>query len=442
MRARSTHRQRIRSAGFVHLVTLVVVAALVFVGASMVAMANRNMLASRHSADTYAALSLAELGLRRAANILRVAPVWGLSPGTRTLQQEVASGEFKGSYLVHVTNTGLQASGGYPIIEMVATGSVGSRTHTVSATVHVEPPAFLNAALALYQHQNGQGNLVTDGDLYVTGAFQHTGRLCVQGNLIADTITLNGGGPSQGLPAACTGSNHVITGTTSADLAAHPEAFRDRPLNPASWYRWAQSLVWQELYGKPAPATGGLTFAQVLDGAASANHPYGVVYFVDGDFTIPDSSPPGQGHLFSGRATIVVNGTLHVAANRIAYAGADSHLALVSLGGIRFSPEANGPFSALFYTYDDGEVPHAPNAGRVYSQTPGGPVSPIGTLAITGTLAAAYLNQGNGSIAVAAGDMPWATGPAPAIPGMRVVVDRWQVGEPDDEKLKQRWGIN
>lgn len=449
------------SAGISLAMVTAMLTALVFLGTALVSLANNNMMRSRLANESYQALALAEVGVQRARSIAQVVPRWAVTGTPKTLSKEFTVEGFKGSYSVTVTPTNTQAPGGYPLAQVVSTGTVKGTSRTITAQIYVQPPEFLKPALSIYDSITGQGPLVSEGDVYASGTVNLTGSLCIKGNLIAHKYLAQGGGNSKAKnqgrdpkekdpPPKCDKSTHTVTGTIITDFVAHhndnPEPYRQRPINPASWYRWAQKILWNEVYGRPVPDTSALQFSTVLAAAASPDYPYGVVYFVDGDFTIPDSS---NAHKFRGYATIVVNGTLYVEAKKLEYSppdqaeksGKSNHLVLISLGGVAFSPESKS-LDALIYTYDDGEAPASADAGKVWKQAPPkGDTTDLADLKMTGSLAAGTIPL-NWSLEIANTGTQLVTGPAPSIPGMQSVLYSWELGLPDDRTLKRKWGIN
>lgn len=409
---RRLRSQRSGIASSILLVTLLIAVGIVFSSAGVMGAMSQDSALSRKAGDTYAAIALAEIGARRAMSILQAVPSWGTTGDPKVLEKTMQVGDLTGSYCVTVTPTETLVDG-HTVIEINSVATVNSVTRAVRATVHVEPAVFFDAPLSLYQAYDRQGHLQVTGDVYVTGDFIATGNTNISGDLIANSISLRGKDKNVG------GSQ--ITPITEGQ-------FRDRPTNPAAWYPWAQRILWTDLYGLPVPDASGMTFEQMKAAAAdTATYPYGVMYYINGPWTLEDSHPAGLGWDMSGRLTVVTTGKLTIEGNSVQYdascydGGENScHLAFVSLGGVDYPSASNGPYDMFVYTYDGAGGTPA-HAGQIFTQS---------TIELNGILAGGYVDEDrrNSGLWQITGDTDrLTTSGAPGLPGTTVIQHQWEM---------------
>lgn len=476
-------------AGYSLVLVVLLTGAMVLAGAAVAALARQDRAHALALVYEQAAWGAAEQGFRRALALLEVAPRWGTVGDPKRLQGEVPLGGGAARYEVEVRATGrtVEVRSGeetrqYPLVEVTATGRFMGERRALQALVYVRPPAYLmGTALSLYERYpdlGGNDQLTAYGDVYVSGAFDHRGPLCIEGDLIAQVIEnrpdrqpacgqgdgRQGGGKDKGKDqggqgggggggnrgggggGGGTGVPRVVTGRVVEGLTA--AVYRDRPMPPLSWYRWAQRRLWEDIYGRSLPPSQ-VSFQEMVEQAGSGQYPYGLLYVVD-SLTIPkDDARPGKkdkGWQVAGQLTVVVNRNLTIKARKISYAGRDSHLVLISLGQVWVEgslcgrqDDPDGPYGlhAFILAYDDREPAEDPGAGTI------GPAQGQALdVCLRGMLAARTLLGNVQRLTVEADDARLRDSPAPAVPGMRAVVYEWLLGAPGGDPIRQRWRLD
>lgn len=394
------------------LLSLMVVAIVLVLGIQMLTLAAHDQGQFKEQADDYAAGQLAELGAARAMTLLRIIPTWPLGDSPN-LESPVNAEGLNGSYQVTVSQTGEVAGDGYPVIRVESVGQVGPTTSTAEARVYLVPPPFFRGALGMYGSYIRNGPTVVDGDVYVQGEFKITagGASSIDGTLVAESYSgIN--------PNEVSGGIYELSEDT----------FRERPQHPWEWYVWAQDMLYRIMYQEAVPsadAGSAPSFAAMLAEAAKTDqYPHGVMYLVDGDYTIS-----GGPHTVNGRLTLVVRGKLTVDTSEILYQSQDygHHLALISLGGVAWAPSRRGPYEMFVYTYEDeweGRDPKVTPAAEPGVIT----VSSNLNQGLTGFIGGKEVQGSSGNWYLYHDDERFRQSPAPGIPGFRVHILDWNFG--------------